>query len=130
MKSIVLIIVLGCASLVSLASGPNTNAVQHGGGTADVSWVPDHNGNPLFHVTYDNGSGAGFIVVVMDENGDQLYHGYFTDKKFDKFFQIADPESYGKLTFVIRDMADNTSQRFEVSSTDRLVENVEVKEVK
>jgi hypothetical protein len=69
-------------------------------------------------------------VVVMDEYGDQLYRGYFTDKKYDKLFRIADPESYGKLTFVIHNIGDDSSQRFEVSSTHRLVENVEVKEIK
>jgi len=116
--------------LLILNGAQAQNAVHHVAGIADVSWVPNHDGNPLFRVTYDNESGAGFTVVVIDDDGDQLFRGYFTDRKFDKFFQVADPESYGKLTFVIRNIADNTSQRFEVMSTDRLVVNVEVKEVK
>jgi hypothetical protein len=43
---------------------------------------------------------------------------------------VANADNYGKLTFVIRNFGDNSTQSFVVSSNTRLVEDVEVKEVK
>jgi hypothetical protein len=66
----------------------------------------------------------------MDGEGNVLYQAVYTDTKFDKKFRVADPENYGKLVFVIRNYGDKSKQTFEINSNTRLVEEVEVKEVK
>lgn len=129
MKSIVLSLLLAGASLVSLANGHDPIGTRSEG-TADVKCITDENGESLFNVLYTNASGSRFSVAVLDEYGNQLYQNFYSDRKFDKKFKLADPESFGKLTFVIRNYGDNSVQRFEVDSDNRLVEDVEVKEVK
>ena len=65
----------------------------------------------------------------MDADGNQLYQNIYTDKKFDKNFRLAEPDSYGELIFIIRNLADNSIQRFEVVASSHLVEEVDVREV-
>ncbi len=67
---------------------------------------------------------------MVDTEGDQLFQSVYSDKKFIKTFKITDPENYGRLTFIIRNFSDNTVQRFEANSSSRVVEDIEVKEVK
>ena len=98
--------------------------------TAEVKYITGQDGAGLYHVVYNNTTGKRFSVVVLDEFGNQLYQGYFMEKKFDKKFKLADPDSDGKLTFVIRNFGDNSIQRFQVDANEHLVEDVEVREVK
>ena len=98
--------------------------------TAEVKYIGSNEGDPLFNVMYNNTTGARFSVKVLDNEGHQLFQGIYTDKKFDKKFKISDAGSYGKLTFVIRNFQDNSVQSFEINSNTRMVEDVEVKEVK
>jgi hypothetical protein len=97
--------------------------------TAEVKFVPGMDGESFINVTCDNEAGDKFSVAIFDEYDNLLYQGYFTDKKLVKNFKIDDPETFGKLFFVIRDYADNSFQRFEVNSRSRLVEDVEIKEI-
>ena len=98
--------------------------------TADVKYIADNNGGYLFNVIYNNISNSRFSVIILDANGDQLFQSHYSDKQFNRKFKLAQPEEFGRLTFIIRNLADNTVQRFEVDANSRLIEDVEVKEVK
>jgi hypothetical protein len=128
MKSIVLSFLLAGISLVSLANGHDPIGVRSES-AAEVKYISGKNGEFFFNVLYTNTSGSRFSLVIQDEYGNQLYQNFYTDKKFDKKFKLADPESFGKLVFVIRNYSDNSVERFEVDSDNRLIEDVEVKEV-
>ena len=110
------------ALILALLLAGNTN-------TADVRYIAGSNGEFFFNVVYANAAGSRFSLSIQDEYGNQLYQAFYSDKQFDKKFKLADPESFGKLTFVIRNYGDNSVQRFEVNSNNRLVEDVEVKEI-
>lgn len=122
---------LGGVSLVSLA---NSNSPVNGGGnsanSAAVTYIPLKQGDGVFNVRYDNAAGNRFSLVVLDGDGDQLYSNIFSDKNFDKNFKLADPDSYRKIVFVIRNLNDNKTQRFEAEATGHEVEDVNVEEVK
>ena len=121
---------LGGASLVSLANGNGPVNGGNSANTAEVKYITMQEGDGVFNVRYTNAAGDRFSLVVLDADGDQLYQRIFSDKNFDKNFKLADPESFHKLVFVIRDLNDNTTQRFEVESVSREVEVVDVKELK
>jgi hypothetical protein len=124
-----LTVVFGSVSLATFANGnePISNGTT---ATAEVKYVAAKDGEDLFDVVYNNVDGSRFSIAVLDEYGSQLYQGYFSDRKFDRKFKLADPESTSKLTFVIRNLADNTVQRFQVDATSRLVEDIQVKELR
>ena len=117
-------------SLLVRAAG-NDSVENHKGSasTAEVKYIGSYEGEALFNVLYNNGTGARFSVKVVDNEGNQLFQGIYTDKKFDKKFKIIDAGSYGKLTFIIRSFQDNSIQHFEINSNTRMVEDVEVTEV-
>jgi hypothetical protein len=126
---------LGGAGLVSRANGHEPvshrdSTATNSPGTAEVKYVPGPEGQGIFKVLYNNAAGSRFRIRVLDVDGNQLYQNIYTDKKFDKNFKLADPDSYGKLIFVIHNLEDNSVQRFEVESSFRLVEEIDVKEVK
>jgi len=121
---------LGGASLVSLANGNGPVNGSKSANTADVKYITSQDGDGIFNVRYNNEGGNRFSLVVLDADGDQLYANVFSDKNFDKNFRLADPESFRKLVFVIHNLADNTTQRFEVEATTHEVEEVDVKELK
>ncbi len=50
----------------------------------------------------------------------------YSEKKFDKKFVLDKADNIGKITFVIRSLKDNQTQAFEVNTTTRIVENVDV----
>ncbi|HWK06294.1 MAG TPA: hypothetical protein VNS58_21795 [Puia sp.] len=127
----ILLLVLIPATLLTRAAG-NEPIENHPGSasTAEVRYVGTHEGDPLFNVLYTNSAGARFSVKVLDNEGHQLFQGVYTDRKFDKKFKVTDAQNYGKLTFIIRNFQDNSVQSFEINSVDRMVEDVEVKEVK
>ncbi|HXB09163.1 MAG TPA: hypothetical protein VNW04_18695 [Puia sp.] len=130
MKSIVLSLLFAGVSLVSLANGPHGPIGDKSESLAEVKYLSTSDGEFFFNVLYNNSAGNRFSVAILDEVGNQLYQGVYSDKKFDKKFKLADPDSFGKLIFVIRNFADNSVQRFEVNSAARLIEDVEVKEVR
>jgi hypothetical protein len=102
----------------------------HIGGNAAVKYVPAKEGRGVFNVVYDNPNGSRFLLQILDQDGNQLYQRVFTDKKFTRNFQLADPDSYNKLTFVLRNLDDKSSQRWEVSTSTQLIEDVNVKELR
>ncbi len=97
---------------------------------AEVSYIGAMEGEPMFHVVYNNNTGSRFSIRVLDSDGRQLYQGVFSDRKFDKRFKIATTELTGKVVFIVRDMSDRSEQSFQVDSDTHMIEDVEVKEVK
>jgi hypothetical protein len=122
--------ILGGASLVSLANGSNPSGGHIGDPTAEVKYITLAEGQGIFNVQYNNATGSRVSIEILDAEGDQLYQNISTDKIFNKNFQLADPDSYRKLVFVIHNFGDNSFQRFEVEASTRLVEDVKVQEVK
>jgi hypothetical protein len=118
-------------SVVGFANG--TDSVRRHGvdaSAAEVKYIAGKDGDVLFNVVYNNATGQRFSVIVLDEFGNKLYQQSFSDTKFDRKFKLADPESANSLTFIIRNYSDNSEQRFRVDASNRLVEDVEVKEVR
>jgi hypothetical protein len=133
-KALALSILLLSGSLISRAGSnePNEPVEKHSGSasSAEVKYIGSNEGDPLFNVLYNNSTGARFSVKVLDNEGHQLFQGVYTDRKFDKKFKVTDAASYSKLIFVIRNFQDNSVQSFEINSNTRMVEDVEVTEVK
>src|SRR5580658_6446712 len=98
---------LGAGSLANGTGGSN-NA-----NTAEVTYIPVPEGQGHFHIVYNNDKGSRFVLQILDQDGNRLYQNVFTDKKFSRNFQMADPDSYLKLVFVIRNLGDQSFQRFE-----------------
>jgi hypothetical protein len=115
---------LGAVSLANgTCGGKNAN-------TAEVTYIQAGEGKGLFHVVYNNLRGSRFVIQILDQDGNQMYQNVFTDKKFSRNFQLADPDGYDKLVFVIRNLGDNSSQRFEVETNTHMIENVDVREIR
>ena len=130
-----LTLTLAGVSLASRANNGNDEGKKgstgsSSAGTADVKCIAGNDGAYLFNVVYNNISNTRFSVVIQDAEGNQLFQSLYSDKKFDKKFKLAQPEEFGGLTFIIRNLADNSVQRFEVDANSRVIEDVEVKEVK
>lgn len=123
-----LTILFGSISLVTLANG-NEPIGDHSAATAEVKYIATKEGQGLFNVIYKNAAGTRFSITVLDEYGNQLYRGLFSDRRFDRKFKLADPESVSKLIFVVRNFGDDSVQRFEVDATSQLVEDVRVTEL-
>jgi hypothetical protein len=123
-----LTILFGSISLVTLANG-NEPIGDHSAATAEVKYIATKEGQGLFNVIYKNAAGTRFSITVLDEYGNQLYRGLFSDRRFDRKFKLADPESVSKLIFVVRNFGDDSVQRFEVDATSQIVEDVRVTEL-
>ena len=119
--------------ITSLPCRANKNAVWPGSGkedkTADVKYIGSLNGQHVYDVMYTNNSGARFSVRVKDGEGNLIFNGSYTDKIFEKKFMLAGGVENDKLVFTITNSGDNSIQSFEVNTSSRLVEEVEVKEL-
>jgi hypothetical protein len=120
-----LLIALSTAQAQTVAPAPanaqSENAMVKYFGTqdasaAEVKYIAGKDGDVLFNVVYNNATGQRFSVIVLDEFGNQLYQNFFSDKKFDRKFKLADPESTNCLTFIIHNYGDNSVQRFRVDA--------------
>ena len=99
--------------------------------TAEVVYIGNRAGEPLFNVLYNNNEGGRFSIAVLDGLGNTLFTQSYSDRKFDKKYTLADGlDTNGKLVFIVRNFSDNSTQSFEINSDTRLVEDIEVKEVK
>lgn len=127
-----LTLLFGSTGILALANGngPIGNRNTAAKSTAEVRYLSGQDGDLLYNVLYNNVSGSHFSIAILDEYGNQLYKSVFADKKFDRKFKLADPESTSRLTFVIRNYADNTVQRFQVDATNRMVDDIVVKELR
>ncbi|HSC38053.1 MAG TPA: hypothetical protein VLD19_09290 [Chitinophagaceae bacterium] len=77
-----------------------------------------------FNMKYENAAGDKCLVSVLDSNGEVLFDQVFTDKKFNKTFQV--PSDMGKLSFVVRNIKTRTLKRVEVSTERHFVEEISV----
>ncbi|HEV3413055.1 MAG TPA: hypothetical protein VG101_11275 [Puia sp.] len=102
----------------------------HSAGTAEVKYIPVSETQGVFNVVYNNEAGSRFLLQIEDQDGNQLYQNIFTDKLFNRNFQLAEPENYTRLVFLIRNLGDHSSQRFQVETNTHLVEDVNVQEIK
>lgn len=119
----------GSISMISYANGGNEPVHELRNTSADVKYIAGTDGDGLFNIVYNNAAGSRFSIIVLDEYGNQIYQNVFSDRKFDRKFKLADPEASTKLTFVIRNYGDKSVQRFEVEAINKMVEDVEVREV-
>jgi hypothetical protein len=131
MKSILFTFLLAGTSLLSMANGGNGGGTTGNtyASTAEVKYISGKDGEYLFNVIYNNTTGSRFSLIVLDAEGNQLFQRQYSDKKFDKKFKLADPDEFARLTFVIRNFGDNSVQRWEVNANNKVVEDIEVKEV-
>ena len=126
-----LLLIIGALTIGKFSRGNNFPATRRIHiQDAEVRYIPGKGGDLRFNVLYDNVSGSRFSLTILDGYGNQLYQQTYSDRKFDKVFRLADTDIAGKLTFVIRDFGDNSTQRFEAHAVDHLVEDVEIREVK
>jgi hypothetical protein len=123
-----LTLALAGSSLATLANGHDPLSPKGSASTAEVKYIGGKTGEFIFNVVYNNTTGSRFSLRVLDADGNQIYQNFYSDKKFDKKFMISDAE--GKVTFVLKNYQDNSTQSFEVNANTRLVEDIEVKEVK
>jgi hypothetical protein len=123
---------------ITVAAGFTANAAGHepkkhnagSASTAEVFYVGSLEGQPLFNVMYNNAEGSRFSISIKDDQGYELFKSSYSDKKFDKKFEIADVVPEGKLTLTITNYKDNSEQTFEINANTLLVVDVEVTEVK
>jgi len=82
----------------------------------------------VFNVRIPNTEGKKFTVIVKDIDGNTLFHNSYTEKNFNKKFQLpkVDDEKY---KFIIKDDSGSLPQTFEVNSNVRFVEEVIVKKI-
>lgn len=96
--------------------------------TASVKHIGNPDGTVVFQVQYDNQAGDKFSVIIKDNDGNVIYQDTYSDRKFDKKFQLPQGET-DKLKFIIKGPKNNTIQSFEVNTLSRMVEEVVVRKV-
>ena len=94
--------------------------------TASVKHISTTDDKLVFQVSLENETGEKFVVSIRDVESNIIFQDFYTDKKFDKKFVLDKAENIGKLVFIVRSVKDNQSQVFEINTTSRLVENVDV----
>jgi hypothetical protein len=108
------------ASNLIASNDPVTNvAVNHVSTTADKL---------VFNVKIVNAEGKKFSIIVKDTDGNTLFHNSYSDKKFNKLFQLPKSDD-GKYKFIIKDDSGAQPQTFEVNSNVRFIEEVSVRKV-
>ena len=122
LKAVLGKVILGTSLLIAFSTAQAQTATPAGQGAdaAAIKYIAGKDGDVLFNVVYNNATGQRFSVLVLDEFGNQLYQNFFSDRKFDRKFKLADPESTNSLTFIFRSCGDNSVQRFRVDANYRL----------
>ncbi|NCI51761.1 hypothetical protein GWC95_17685 [Sediminibacterium roseum] len=93
---------------------------------AEVKYTGTDKENLLsFNVKYSNPAGNTFNLTVLDANGELLFKSFYGDKQFDKTFKLPKFEN-GKYAFVIEDSKTSYKEKFAVSVTTEVIENVSV----
>ena len=96
--------------------------------SASVKHIGNPDGTAVFQVQYDNQAGDKFSVIIKDNDGNVIYQDTYSDRKFDKKFQLPQGET-DKLKFIIKGPKNNTIQSFEVNTNTRVIEEIIVKKV-
>lgn len=97
------------------------------GSKVNVSYVGAQDGMYLFAVQFNNLTGDTYNVSVVDGSGTVLFKGNYSDKKFDKKFKLPQGDELNKVSFVIRNLKNNSSFTYAVNTNVRQVEEVIVK---
>ena len=97
--------------------------------TANVKFLGTDKEGYVFNVAYNNETGDRFLLRIMDATGNALFTGSYNDRKFDKRFWLY-KEGNDKLSFVIKNLKDNSVQTFQIITTTQVVEDVVVTKVK
>jgi len=105
--------------IASNAPALNNVVVNHVSTTADKL---------VFNVRIPNTDGKKFTVIVKDTDGNTLFHNTYTEKNFNKKFQLPKGDDQ-KYKFIIKDDSGSLPQAFEVNSKVRFVEEVIVKKI-
>ena len=79
----------------------------------------------LLSVKYNNTTSGIYTVKVADQFGETLYENDFTNKQFDKKFQI--PKSMGSVTISVTNYKDKTNQSFAINIGSKVIEDVVVR---
>lgn len=103
---------------VKQAIGSSAASVKYMGSQQDMLSVA---------VQYNNAQGRRFTVTVRDQDGYQFFQGSFTERKFDKTFQLPRP-GVSKVIFSIQDTGTSEVQSFEINAKD--TEEMVVKRVR
>ena len=82
----------------------------------------------VFNVSYANPEGNKFLLSIRDQQGNALYQSTFNDKTFYKQFRLPRTEK-DNVVFLIRNMANKNMARFQIEATNRMVEDVVVREM-
>jgi hypothetical protein len=82
----------------------------------------------LFNVKIENTAGEKFTILIKDDMGTTLYRGTFSDKEFNKKFQLPKTD-HNRFVFTVKSDSGNKTESFEVNSSTRVVEDVVVKKV-
>lgn len=96
--------------------------------SATVRHIGNPPGSAVFQVLYDNPTGERFTVIIKDMEGAVLYQDRYSDRKFDKKYQLPQEQS-GQLKFIIKGSRSNQVQTFEVHANIRVIEAFVVKRV-
>jgi len=83
--------------------------------TASVKYMGSRQDMLSVAVQYNNAQGQPFTITVRDQDGYQLFEGNFTEKKFNKTFQMPRPD-LSKIVFIIRNARTHEVQSFEVNT--------------
>lgn len=97
--------------------------------TATVKYIGADKETYVFSVSYNNESGDRFILRILDAEGNVLYTGSYNERKFDKRFRLI-KEGNDKISFVIKNLKDNTVQTFAISTITQVIEDIVVTKVK
>jgi len=115
-------------SQVAIAQARTVAVVEPAAGTVSVKHIGNPDGTVVFQVQYDNQAGNKFTLIIKDNDGNVIYQDTYSDKKFDKKFQLPQGET-DKLQFIIKGPKNNTIQTFEVKTHSRMIEEVVVRKV-
>jgi hypothetical protein len=117
------VLFISAFAVTSATAAPAKNVAKN----AEVKYLGMSNDAVIFDVSFENPTGTKFIVTVLDEDGNEIFRAGYSDKKFDKKFElpIIIP---GKLTFVISGSKDvELKQSFEINTHE--IENVVVTKI-
>lgn len=91
----------------------------------EIKYLGTIQGKMVFQIDLQNIAANNQFVSIKDEEGNILYTERVRDNKFSRKFAF-DQEEFGgqKLSFIIHDANNKTSQAFQVARSMRMVEDV------
>ena len=83
----------------------------------------------LFRVLVNNPNGNKFRIIVADDDGHKIFNEVYNDKRFEKRFRVPVTET-GKLSFIIKNFMETSSDVHSFEVTSQLTETGDVISVK